>query len=81
MTERCREAFPACLVRLCLNVSAGGYYDWRDRPLSNRSKTNQGLLGRIEAIHAENDDVTGAPRIWEELQYADIPCSKKRVTG
>jgi len=79
MIERCREAFPIRLMCRCLDVSAGGYYDWRNRPLSHRAKANQRLLDRIKTIHTESDGVMGAPRIWEELRYAGILCGKNRI--
>lgn len=79
MIERCRDAFPIRLMCRCLEVSSGGYYGWRDRPLSTRARDNQRLLGRIEALHADSDDVLGAPRIWEDLRYAGETCSLNRV--
>ncbi len=41
----------ATMCRL-LEVSAGGYHGWRDRPASARSQADAALLARIKAIHA-----------------------------
>jgi len=79
MIERCREAFPVRLMCRCLDVSASGYYGWRDRPLSARALDNQRLLTRIEVLHRESDGVLGAGRIWEDLRYAGETCSFNRV--
>jgi putative transposase len=79
MIERCRDAFPVRMMCRCLKVSPSGYYSWRDRPLSDRAKDNQRLLGRIQHLHAESDGVMGSPRIWETLRYAGERCSKNRV--
>ena len=79
MIERCREAFPIRLMCRCLEVSPGGYYDWHDRAPSPRAQANEELLTHIRRIHRASDGVMGAPRIWEELQYAGIPCGKNRV--
>lgn len=79
MIERCREAFPIRMMCRCLDVSASGYYDWRERPPSRREIDNQRLLSRIEALHAESDGVLGAGRIWEDLRYAGETCSINRV--
>ena len=79
MIERCRDAFPIRLMCRCLSVSPNGYYVWRSRPLSQQAKANERLLGRIQTLHVESDGVMGAPRIWEELQYAGVPCGKNRV--
>jgi putative transposase len=79
MIDRCRDAFPICLMCRCLRVSTSGYYDWRDREPSARAKSNERLLGRIRNIHEQSDGVMGAPRIWEELQYEGAVCGKNRV--
>lgn len=79
MIERCRDAFPIRLMCRCLTVSSSGYYGWRIRVPSARSRDNQRLLGRIEALHAGSDGVLGAPRIWEDLRYAGESCSLNRV--
>ena len=41
--------------RLCaaLNVSASGYYAWRDRRPSRRAEANARLLERMRVLHAE----------------------------
>lgn len=77
--ERCREAFPVRMMCRCLQVSAAGYYAWRNRPMSARAWDNQRLLGRIQSVHAASDGVLGAFRIWEDLRYSGESCSLNRV--
>ncbi|MDH3884662.1 MAG: IS3 family transposase, partial [Desulfobacterales bacterium] len=79
LIERCRIAFPNCLICRCLNVSQNGYYGWCGWLLCDRAKANQRLRSRIEAIHTDSDGVMGSLRIWEELQYAGIRYSQDRV--
>ena len=79
MIERCRDAFPVRMMCRCLRVSPSGYYGWRDRPLSPRSRENQRLLGRIRVLYAESDGVLGAPRIWDDLVEEGEQCSLNRV--
>ena len=79
MIERCREAFPVRMMCRNLKVSPSGYYDWRHRKPSLRARANTQLLTQIQVIHTQSDGVMGAPRVWEELQYAGIPCSLNRV--
>lgn len=71
--------YPVRLMCRCLKVSPSGYYAWRKRPESARSRTNRRLLSRIREIHAESDGVYGCPRIHDELRYEGETCSKKRV--
>ena len=77
--ECCRDAYPVRLMCRCLKVSHSGYYDWRGRPISERAKENDRLLGRIKTLHTESDGVFGSGRIWEDLRYSGESCSKHRV--
>ena len=79
MIERCRDAFPLRMMCRCLGVSPSGYYGWRDRPPSARAQANATLLEHIRELHEDSDGVAGAPRIWEDLQYAGVACGKNRV--
>jgi len=79
MIERCRDAFSLRMMCRCLKVSPSGHYGWRIRPASVRTQANAALLGRIRAPHEDSDGVAGAPRIWGDLQYAGVRCSKNRV--
>ncbi len=62
-----------------LGVSTSGYYDWRQRPESQRSQEDQRLVVEIKAIHQESRRTYGAPRIHHELQERGVRCSRKRV--
>jgi len=50
-----------------LEVSKSGYYDWLDRPESNRARRHRYLLTRIRQAHIESRRLYGAPRIHAEL--------------
>ena len=62
-----------------LRVSRSGYYAWRQRPPSERSKANQNLRSRIRAIHEGSGKTYGARRIADELRDGGLRCSTKRV--
>jgi transposase InsO family protein len=55
--------------RMCevLDVSPSGYYDWVDRPESNRARENRRLVTRIRCFHRASKAVYGSPRIHEDL--------------
>jgi putative transposase len=67
--------------RLCaaLSVSSSGYYDWRDRPISNRDQDNQRLVCQIKQFHQASRAIYGSPRITKDLQEAGERCSENRV--
>lgn len=62
-----------------LGVSPSGYYAWRHRPPSARARTDQALLERIRAIHAQSRQTYGTPRVHAELRDAGVRCGQKRV--
>jgi putative transposase len=79
MIDRCRDAYSVRMMCRHLNVSASGYYEWRNREPSRRDVANRALLTRIKELHNDSDGVMGAPRICEELHYQGIPCGENRV--
>ncbi len=63
-----------------LGVSRSGFYAARERPMSNRTRQDLALTGKIEAIHRGSKGVYGSPNIHAEL--ADdhgIRVGRKRV--
>jgi putative transposase len=79
MIERCREAFPIRMMCRALQVSPSGFYDWRSRPPSARTQSNQQLLERIQSLHAASDGVLGRRRLCEDLVDEGERCSPNRV--
>jgi hypothetical protein len=62
-----------------LEVSRSGFYAWRKRESSARSRANATLLEAIQEIHAESDKTYGAPRIHAELEDRGPQASLNRV--
>jgi transposase InsO family protein len=62
-----------------LEVSAGGYYGWRTRPESARSRSNRELDSQIRVVYCEHKQRYGAPRIADELKDRGLRCSENRV--
>lgn len=50
-----------------LEVSRSGYYDWFDRPESNREKRHRDLTIKIRQAHIASKKIYGAPRIHDDL--------------
>ena len=67
--------------RMCevLHVSRSGYYEWRDRPASDRARQNEALLVHIRRVHEQSRQAYGAKKSWLELKDQGIACGKHRV--
>jgi putative transposase len=62
-----------------LGVSRSGYYAWRSRPPSKRSRQDAALSARIHEIHQRSRETYGSPRVHAELRALGARCSRKRV--
>jgi len=62
-----------------LGVSRSGYYSWRKREPSDRSRFDAVLTQKIEQIHRNSRATYGSPRVHAELRAIGICCSRKRV--
>jgi putative transposase len=67
--------------RLCevLDVSTSGYYDWVERPESQRSKENRRLVTHIKCHHQASQRIYGSPRIHQDLIDSDESVGVNRV--
>jgi putative transposase len=67
--------------RMCqiLQISRSGYYDWRVRKESERSRRDQVLLNEIRKIHQEMKEAYGPIKTWRTLQRSGTVCGKHRV--
>jgi putative transposase len=62
-----------------LEVSSSGYYDWLNRPESNRSRENKALTARIKYHHQQSREIYGSPKLHEDLMAEGETCSVNRV--
>jgi putative transposase len=78
--EAQKAAFPVAFMCTRLGVSTSGYYAWRTRPPSRRSRADAALGATIAAVHAGSRGTYGAPRVQAELAEAHgVRCGRKRV--
>jgi transposase InsO family protein len=62
-----------------LGVSKSGFYAWRGRPESARSRGDARLAVDIAAVHKRSRGRYGSPRVHAELQARGIGVGRKRV--
>ena len=78
MIAHCCGDYPVRMMCRCLRVSTAGYYAWRRRTPSPRTRANETLLRRIRTIFDDSDGVRGSPKITE-LVREGYRCSQNRV--
>lgn len=71
--------FPIQTMCRAFGVSRSGYYAWRERPPSARSRSDDALTTRIRAVHKASRETYGAPRIHAELADQGTLVGRKRV--
>ena len=69
------------VVRLCevMEVSTSGFYDWLDRPESERSRENRRLTEKIRHYHQQSREIYGSPKIHKDLVAEGETCGIHRV--
>lgn len=79
LIEAEKTSFPVQFMCRMLGVSRSGYYGWRDRPPSKRSRRDATLTERIREIHERSRHTYGSPRVHAELRSLGSRCGRKRV--
>ena len=77
-----RLNYPVHLLKRVLSVSAGGYYDWLDRPLSKWAREESRLEVEIRAADKRTRQVYGAEKLQHDLAAHGIRvgiCRIKRI--
>lgn len=74
-----RGIWPLYLMCRVLKVTAQGYYAWKNRPESQRSKVNRELLTQIRMAHEASWRTYGSTRIHAELKAKGVDCSRGRI--
>jgi putative transposase len=71
--------YPVSALCKVLKVSRSGYYDWKDRLPSRRSREDLALTAKIHEIHERSRKTYGSPRVHAELRAMGVRCGRKRV--
>lgn len=74
-----RGIWPAGWLCEALGVSRAGFYAWRTRSPSARTKANEQLLARVRASFLASDRTYGARRVWHDLLADGVSCGRHRI--
>lgn len=74
------DGIPVAVACRVLNVSTSGFYEWRERPPSDRAVADAGLVETITDIHAGSRGTYGVRRVHAELRLGrGTRVGRKRV--
>jgi putative transposase len=62
-----RRTWPVVAICRVLKVSRSGFFAWLKRPVSKRQRRQQELIEKIRAVHQENRELYGRPRVYRSL--------------
>ncbi len=71
--------YPVAVLCRMLGVSKSGYYAWRDRPPSSRTRQDALLTEKIHEIHSSSRETYGYPRVHAEIRSLGIGRGRRRV--
>jgi putative transposase len=74
-----KASYPVAMLCRMLGVSKSGYYAWRTRQPSKRSREDVNLTERIREIHSRSRETYGYPRVHAELRLLGVRCGRRRV--
>ena len=74
-----KVSYPVTVLCRMLGVSKSGYYAWRSRPPSKRSRENAALTEKIREVHRRSRETYGSPRVHAELRSLGVDCGRRRV--
>jgi putative transposase len=74
-----RTVFPVRVMCAVLEVSASGYYAWRERPDSRRAAANRELLTEVRRVHADSRRRYGSPRVHAVLRREGRRVGRNRI--
>ena len=77
--EKQRGRHPVRVMCAALEVSPSGYYAWRSRPESQRSRADRELKKVIRLAFEESRGVYGSPRIQLELRGRGYRLGRQRI--
>ena len=68
-----KASYPVAALCRMLGVSKGGYYAWRGRPSSKRSREDITLTEKIREVHRRSREAYGSPTALRGCTPSCVP--------
>jgi putative transposase len=78
--EKHLRVYPTGLMCQVLDVSQSGFYAWRKRPESQRSREDRIMKVHIRSVFFARYESYGPSRMHDELSKRGLCCGRKRIT-
>ncbi len=78
--EKHRTEYPTGLMCKVLEVSQSGFYAWRKRPESQRSREDRILKVHVRSVFFARYESYGPSRMHDELSKRGLRCGRKQIT-
>jgi putative transposase len=74
-----KARFPVSLLCKMVGISKSGYYAWKSRAPSKRSREDAALTERIVEVHRRSRETYGYLRVHAALRALGLRCGRRRV--
>src|SRR5215207_4799403 len=74
-----KARFPVSLLCKMVGISKSGYYAWKSRAPSKRSREDAVLTERIVEVHRRSREIYGYLQVHAELRALGVRCGRRRV--
>ncbi len=74
-----RDRYPVRMMCRLLGISASGYYAWRTRPESARTRQARELMPKIRRVFEASKGVYGSPRVHTELVAEGMTAGRNKI--
>lgn len=74
-----RGVWPVTWICEVLGVSRSGFYEWLERPLSQRSVKDRSILAEVKASHERSGGSYGVRRVWPDVVEAGFEVGRERI--
>lgn len=74
-----RDRYPLARLTHTLGVSRSGFYEWHERPISERARHHEELAEQVRDVFKEFESISGSRKIAKELVDREVKVCRNTV--